>query len=60
MQFFVRKMVLLITEMLCSAQNGFHFEGFGPLQAFSSATIFATVKFLLKKPPLLSFGAKIA
>ena len=52
--------MLLITEMLCSAQNGFHFEGFGPLQAFSSATIFATVKFLLKKPPLLSFGAKIA
>ena len=61
LQFFMRKVVLLITEMLCLAQNGLHSGGFGPSEAFFSLTIFAKVNFFSENASVsLSFRPKIA
>ena len=58
LQFFMRKVVLLITEMLSLAQNGLHFEGFGPLDAFPSPRILAKVNFFWKCLRFIEFSAK--
>ena len=61
LQFFMSKVVLLITEMLNLAQNGPHFGGLGPSEAFPSPTIFAKVNFLSENASVsLSFRPKTA
>ena len=51
----MRKVVLLITEIVCLAQNCLHFGGLGPSEAFTS-TNFAKVNFFSKNASVsLSF-----